>query len=381
MAEQLEPLHHQLDAADIPIADLFLDPNNPRFVGLSSEFVLDDDITESTHQQTALNILETKFGIDKIRMNMEVNGYLPIDRVVVRPFGDGTKYVVLEGNRRIAAAKTLSSHRQDGQPLDDRVVSSVKIIPCLVYSGTDDNAAWLFQGIRHITGISDWSAYNKARLLVEQMEKEGLTFTAAGRRFGLSAFGAGQWVRSYHAFRQAREETDYVSEVDERAYPYIQEVFGRSSIHFKDWLSWDESQGKFKNVDRYNELIGWLYPRGSEDDPEGDIGTKGMWENKRLGNRNDIRQLSYLVQRSPKNFELFRGGLDLEAAYGQAMVEEYEKKKEGDFDAAESVFQAIALATQSLNNIPLIMIRDTSLRDKLGSDLEMLEQAIKFVKE
>ncbi len=213
------------------------------------------------------------------------------------------------------------------------------------------------------------------------MEKEGLTFTAAGRRFGLSAFGAGQWVRSYHAFRQAREETDYVSEVDERAYPYIQEVFGRSSIHFKDWLSWDESQGKFKNVDRYNELIGWLYPRGSEDDPEGDIGTKGMWENKRLGNRNDIRQLSYLVQRSPKNFELFRGGLDLEAAYGQAMVEEYEKKKEGDFDAAESVFQAIALATQSLNNIPLIMIRDTSLRDKLGSDLEMLEQAIKFVKE
>ena len=141
------------------------------------------------------------------------------------------------------------------------------MIPCLEYVGAEADAAWIFQGLRHITGISEWSAYNKARLLVEQMEDEELNLTEAGRRFGLSPFGAGQWVRGYYAFKQAREESDYIHEVDEQAYPYFQELFSRSSAPVREWMEWKESEYKFANSLNFNEFVGWLYPRPEEQAP------------------------------------------------------------------------------------------------------------------
>ena len=38
--------------------------------------------------------------------NIQINGFLPIDRVIVKKFAEN-KYVVLEGNRRICAAKNI----------------------------------------------------------------------------------------------------------------------------------------------------------------------------------------------------------------------------------------------------------------------------------
>jgi hypothetical protein len=132
-------------------------------------------------------LLIRDYGVEKLRMNMEVNGYLPIDRVIVRKFKDG-KFAVLEGNRRICAGKI-------------------------------------------ITTINQWSAYNKANCAMEQ---ERLNLTEAGKRFGLSAFGAGQRVRGNYAFKQAREKSDYVREVDERSYPYFQELFSRGSAPVRE---------------------------------------------------------------------------------------------------------------------------------------------------
>ncbi len=373
----LAPLHDQLTPRDIALQEIYLDPNNPRFVGLSSVNVPDSDITNPTVQADALSMLEKQFAVDRIRMNMEINGYLPIDRVIVRPIGDDS-YVVLEGNRRIAAAKTLPSHTQDGNIIDPRVRQSVTLIPCLVYTGEDQSAAWLFQGIRHISGINDWSSYNKARLLVEQMEREQLSLTTAGRRFGLTAFGAGQWVRGYYAFKQAKEQTDYVSEIDERIYPYLQELFGRSSINVRDWLGWDEPKRHFRNADLFNEFVGWFYPRDKEDDGGGS--SLGSWEKRKISKQDDIRQLAYLIQHSPRNFQLFREQLDLEAAYGRAVVEQYEKNQ-ADVDLSQAVFSSLDQSIRALRDIPLAMIRDRTLREQLEEKLSFLEQAIAFVRE
>jgi len=241
-------------------------------------------------------------------------------------------------------------------------------------------------GAGHITGINDWSAYNKARLLVEQMEKENLNQTEVGRRFGLTSFGAGQWVRGYQAFRQAKNETSYAAEVDERVYPYLQELFGRSSIKMREWLEWDDSQKRFKNVDKLNEFIGWFYPRSESDDTEPADSAqaetaKGDWEKRYIGKRDDIRQLAYLAENSPKNFELFRSKHDLEDAYGKATVEAYEEKIHEGKEAAEKVLNAIKSCTQALENIPLAMLKKPELKLKLVAEIAALQAAIKFASE
>lgn len=233
------------------------------------EAIAADDIDDpDVQEQTRRNLIH-RFDVAKLRMNMEVNGYLPIDRVVIRRFKPD-KYVVLEGNRRICAAKLLSSLTVEGEAVEDAVLESIASIPCLLYTGDDPNAAWVFQGSRHIVGVMEWSAFNKARLLVEQMQDEGLSLSDVGKRFGLTAHGAGQWVRSYHAFTQAKEQSDYIAEVDERSFPFFQELFGRSSIDVRDWLNWDDEGLQFRNAINFNEFISWLYPRpvDVEDSPE-----------------------------------------------------------------------------------------------------------------
>ncbi len=83
------PIFQDLIPRDLPLTSIFLDPNNPRFVGPNWQIVEDDDINKEPVQETARRLLIKNYGVEKLRMNMEVNGYLPIDRVIVRKFKEG----------------------------------------------------------------------------------------------------------------------------------------------------------------------------------------------------------------------------------------------------------------------------------------------------
>jgi hypothetical protein len=64
---------------------------------------------------------------------LEVNGFLPVDRVIVRRFSKD-KCVVLEGNRLIYAAKLIGLLTADRKDVGTDVVESVKWVPCLLYT-------------------------------------------------------------------------------------------------------------------------------------------------------------------------------------------------------------------------------------------------------
>jgi uncharacterized protein (UPF0297 family) len=317
----MDALIQYLSPENIHLDHLLLDPNNARFVTPGYEFVPDGEIDTKFHQDRASSNLIDHYGADKLRQNMEVNGYLPIDRIIVRKISSDPRYVVLEGNRRIAAAKKLRRAIDAGATVENGVSDSLKVIPALIYTGDDSSAAWLFQGLRHISGITDWSAYHKARLLVEQMQKEDLSISEVAKRFGLSPHGAGQWARGYYAFNQAKEETDYGQEIDEQVYPYFQELFGRSSIAMKEWLAWNDKDKIFENQSNLNEFLSWFYPRedANEGHPDEEF-KKGDWDKRRISRRDDIRQLSDLIVNNGKAFQRFRQGDSVESAYSQHLT-------------------------------------------------------------
>jgi hypothetical protein len=378
LASTLSPLVGDLNSIEVELASLFLDPNNPRFVGPNWSYVPDSEIDSQAAQEAARLKLLREFGADKLRMNMEANGFLPIDRVIVRQFGEG-KYVVLEGNRRICAAKLLVEDIANGLEVSAEVQGSLSVIPCLEYVGADSDAAWIFQGLRHITGISDWPAFNKAKLLVEQMEREALNLTEVGKRFGLTPHGAGQWVRGYYAFKQAAEQSDFISEVDERAYPYFQELFSRSSAAVREWMEWDEKELCFKNSIKFNEFVSWLYARPADVGEESDV--FGDWERRALRRRDDIRQVAFLLTEDPEAFEQFRREHDIERAYSVAVSRKYEREAKGKSDPTRDVFQALAQCTKELQNVPFRLLKDPELRDKLFGALDELENAIASIRD
>lgn len=236
MQDNINTLNKELVDAKISLDEIYLDPNNPRFTSLKWDDIPDQQISDASIQVATKRKLEEEFSIYKLVNNIQINGFLPIDRVIVKKFAEN-KYVVLEGNRRICAAKNIMElYKGNPEQVEESVVDSLKEISCLIYTGSERQPSWVFQGLRHIIGIQEWPAYNKARLLVQLMEDENLSLTEVGKKFGLTAYGAGQWVRGYYAFIQAAEESDYTQEIDERAYPYLQEIFSRSNPVFKDWL-------------------------------------------------------------------------------------------------------------------------------------------------
>lgn len=371
-------LSNQLQSESIPLDQIYLDPNNPRFVDSHWVTVPDSDVADPVVQEQVRKRLIAGFSVDKLRMNMEVNGYLPIDRVIVREVVKDV-YVALEGNRRICSAKLIGDVASDGSELSAEVLESLKMIPVLIYTGGDVEAAWIFQGLRHISGVHDWSAFNKAKLLVEQMESEGMSLTDVGRRFGLSPHGAGQWVRGFYAFKQARENSDFITEVDERSYPYFQELFSRSSAGVRDWLEWDEGGRQFKNLMNFNEFVGWLYPRPVDEDDESEDTARGDFDRRWLARRDDIRDVAVLMRDEPGLFQQFRSTGKLEDAYSQALTRQYERQARENADPIGESFDAIRACTKALENLPAKVLKDPDLKLTLDALLASLESELRFL--
>ena len=116
----MEALVLNLQPIDLPLGQIYLDPNNPRFGEIDTPFVPDGETAFEHHQAKAISRLLNDFAADKLKMNMEVNGFLPIDRVIVRKISDEI-YVVLEGNRRIAAAKSTKNNDDQRNQLVESV--------------------------------------------------------------------------------------------------------------------------------------------------------------------------------------------------------------------------------------------------------------------
>jgi hypothetical protein len=104
------PISHYLKDARLPLASINLDPNNPRFAEPNSKVVPPHRLDNEAVQEEVRQLLIRAFKIDKIRANIEINGFLPMDRVTVKRFKPG-RYVVLEGNRRVCAAKMVDQYK------------------------------------------------------------------------------------------------------------------------------------------------------------------------------------------------------------------------------------------------------------------------------
>jgi ParB-like chromosome segregation protein Spo0J len=113
----------ELEQRLLSLDQLFLNPNNPRFWSERDrkKKCLDAKIPDDTIQKNTLKRIEA-FGVKELRDSILRNGFLPMDRIVVRPIEDhGEKYVVVEGNRRLAALKSLHSQIEAGDIDEDDI--------------------------------------------------------------------------------------------------------------------------------------------------------------------------------------------------------------------------------------------------------------------
>ena len=351
----------ELEEKDLSINQLFLDPNNPRFwTEKITRDIADRRIPDEDIQTRTAKDIESH-GIQELLNTILRNGFLTLDRIVVREIkGQKNKYVAVEGNRRLAALKLLRQRIKD-ETIDEEGVSSVYLenllkstdtIRLLIYQGSEtQEIAWLLQGIRHISGIRDWAPAQRARLLADQIDKHGLKFREAGQTFGLAPQSVGRLYRSYKALEQMRQDDEFQTKARNDYFTLFEEAYRNMAV--RKWLGWNDQEYRFENEDNLQQFYSWI--TADDDHPD---------KRRRIHDPRQIKQLASLVASNRKELisQFDSHEISIENAYERATVQ----------NEADDWIQALEKVSQLLGNIPQSAFQEGSeqllarLEDILG---------------
>lgn len=257
----------QLEPVSLPVDQLCLDPNNPRLVdkAAAGERVGDTAIPMDDWQAWCESQLRA-IGYEDIVQKIQRWGFLPVDRIVVRPLvGQHEKYVVLEGNRRLAAIREIRKSPPHRMRMSGPAIASLEAPQVLVYQGADEEISWLLQGFRHIESIKGWGTYQQARFLVELRDKRGLKPGALAAQAGLDARKVGKLLRSFAGWHQAQADDEYGTLIGEQDFAVFNEaVFQSKASPLAKWLGWDETTSTFQEREHLRQLLGLLKDKTEE---------------------------------------------------------------------------------------------------------------------
>ncbi|PIV88557.1 MAG: hypothetical protein COW48_05365 [Hydrogenophilales bacterium CG17_big_fil_post_rev_8_21_14_2_50_63_12] len=189
----------------IPSDLLDFDPENPRFPRAINEGPIDKLIERMAREERIVELMES----------IGQQGYFPGEPLVA--VKNGQRYIVAEGNRRLAAIKLLNgqlpipSRLKSLQEAKEQARHHPASIPCLVF---DDHADVLhYLGYRHITGVKAWRPLAKARYLhrlrqqpmYSQLSRDELLVTLA-REIGSKPYYVGQMLTSLAVLEYAESQ-------------------------------------------------------------------------------------------------------------------------------------------------------------------------------
>lgn len=309
----------ELEPISVKISELYLDPNNPRLWGKEvNRKTSEAKITDETHQIRTLQYIK-EYGVDDLVNSILRNGFLPLDRIVVRKIpNEDSSYVVVEGNRRLAALRLLRQRIEESMVDEEGIeedylhtlYESTNIIDVLLYKGEDVDISWMLQGIRHISGIRDWAPAQQAKLVVDRVDNHGLSYTQAGQEFGISAQKVGKLYRTYKALIQMREDDEFSAKAKNNYFTLFEQATSNKNI--KEWLEWDNQQNKFINENNLKTFYSWITP--DEDAPD------GIENDRRIHDPRHVKSLGVVV--ASENHSLIEKidnwNIDIEKAYNKA---------------------------------------------------------------
>ncbi|MGB8542426.1 MAG: ParB N-terminal domain-containing protein [Candidatus Acidiferrales bacterium] len=141
---------------------LEFDPENPRFGGL---------LSGKTQEELQTQIFGEPYYASELVDSLVENGFIDYEPLVVRRKGDS--FIVIEGNRRLAAVRHIRANL--GQYPDRK--SDLDSIPVLIFpdarDAQEESAMRIYLGIRHLLGFREWPPVSKAVFLDRQTKNAG----------------------------------------------------------------------------------------------------------------------------------------------------------------------------------------------------------------
>lgn len=286
------------NAKRISLKNLYLDPNNFRLAHDTDQLAIADDAIKN--QAVVQHTLERLCGernehIQDLIDSLLNNGYLPVDQIQVRALPDGQDFVVVEGNRRIAALKHLQK-RFENDPvslghLDPNIFDG---IPVALYTDTDELHHLTLMALKHISGNKKWGDWDQAKLLEKLAVDHQLNENQICLRIGISQI---ELLHNLWALSLAQQyiDSEFGWQFNANQFPIFKEVLLKTVL--RKWLGWNERKRKAASIKNATALFSWLstdYNQDASIDFEsGDVGSP--YHFPILTRRDDIRLLAEII--------------------------------------------------------------------------------------
>lgn len=200
---------------DVDIAVLRFDGGNIRFKHVPHE------LSQEEMGTTLYEGMEGIEGSDELYRGIKENGGI-VESLIVQ-YIDG-KYIVREGNRRLACLKRLKREAHtigiEGQPRDKFDKAPCAILPNDV---TKEDLA-IYLGHIHVVGKKDWPTYNKAWLVYSMDGGDmNLPYAEIAKHLGMSKATVQRMVQAYKytkAYGEKFGDKDWLTK-----YSYFEEIY------------------------------------------------------------------------------------------------------------------------------------------------------------
>jgi hypothetical protein len=168
------------------VAELHLDPKNPRLA----------EVAHTGTQASIQKVMEKEFDLQPIKDSLYRNAFFYEEPLVaiyepLPEFGPKPVLVVVEGNRRLAALKSIIDNHAEYP--SEAARRRLEQIPVVVRTNRDETLP--FVGFRHITGIKEWEAAAKAQY-AHRLVTAGYTVDRIAQLIGDKTRQVDRWIRT-----------------------------------------------------------------------------------------------------------------------------------------------------------------------------------------
>ncbi|MCC7291279.1 MAG: ParB-like nuclease domain-containing protein [Phycisphaerales bacterium] len=295
------------DAVDIPVEKLLLDPQNPRLV--------EHGVEEGASQATLVRSLWTMMAVQEVALSIAHNGFFRHEPLIVEKRAE--KYVVLEGNRRLAAVRILLDDelRQrlkatDLPNIDRTRRKSLATLPCVVTTRRD---VWQYLGFKHVNGPATWGSYSKAQYVAQIHNEYGVPLDDIAEQIGDTHSTVERMYRGLMVIEQAEAAKVFSRDNSYRKFGFSHIYTGLDKLGIQQFLGISDKKRSdrrpvpLSKLRHLGELCGWLYGDKSQD-----IAPVMQSQNPDLG-------ILDSVLLSPKGVQSLRDGLPLAVSRDAAL--------------------------------------------------------------
>ena len=250
----------------VALGSLYLDPNNYRFADHPDYRKIDsDDVFKADVQRrTAMFVLgRNRANVRDLIASIKENGWLELDPILVEK--RGRRFLVIEGNRRVATLKHLQRRYEADAielgRLDPAVFSKLAVV---LHEDADEHQHLLMMGLHHISGKRRWPAVSRAMAIKRLHENLNGDADAVCNALGISKRDFNLSIRTL-TLVGAYRESDFGDQFKSDQYNLFREVLASPSM--RDWLGWDNDTRSVANGTNLERLFQWM---STEPEPEDD---------------------------------------------------------------------------------------------------------------